>query len=101
MANGKVDVGDNIAHLDAIKSNLLAFAGEGDILVPPDMAKQSIDIVASKDKEFRVAPGGHMGVIIGSKAQDAVWAESIEWLAKRSAKAKNKVRAASRKRRSP
>jgi polyhydroxyalkanoate synthase len=88
LAKGKVQVGDNIAQLDAIESNLLAFAGETDILVPPDMAEQIIDIVASKDKEFRVAPGGHMGVIIGSKAQDAVWAESVEWLAKRSTKAK-------------
>lgn len=88
LAKGKVQVGDNIAQLDAIESNLLAFAGETDILVPPDMAEQIIDIVASKDKEFRVAPGGHMGVIIGSKAQHAVWAESVEWLAKRSTKAK-------------
>ena len=38
-----------------------------------------------RDAEFRVAPGGHMGVIIGSKAQGAVWAQSAEWLAARSA----------------
>jgi polyhydroxyalkanoate synthase len=85
LTKGKVKVGDNIAQLDAIESNLLAFAGETDILVPPDIAKQSIDIIASRDKEFRIAPGGHMGVIIGSKAQNAVWAESVEWLGKRSA----------------
>ena len=92
LTKGKVKVGDNTARIDAIKSNFLAFAGETDILVPPDIAKQSIDIIASKDKEFRVAPGGHMGVIIGSKAQNAVWAESVEWLAKRSAKPKAKSR---------
>ena len=88
LTRGKVKVGDNIARIDAIESNLLAFAGETDILVPPEIAQQSLDIVASKDKEFRVAPGGHMGVIIGSKAQNAVWAESVEWLATRSAKAR-------------
>ena len=48
-------------------------------------AKQGIvDIVASRDTKFTVAPGGHMGVIIGSKAQGKVWAESAAWLGKRS-----------------
>jgi polyhydroxyalkanoate synthase len=98
LTKGKVNVGDNIAQLDAIESNFLAFAGETDILVPPDIAKQSIDIIASRDKEFRIAPGGHMGVIIGSKAQNAVWAESVEWLAKRSAKSKPRAKKKTRPR---
>ncbi len=84
LARGKVDVGDNVAELDKISSNLLAFAGETDILVPAEIAQKIVDIVASKDRDFRLAPGGHMGVIIGSKAQNAVWAESVDWLAKRS-----------------
>jgi polyhydroxyalkanoate synthase len=92
LAKGRVEVSDNVAELDAIESNLLAFAGKTDILVPADIAKKIVDIVASKDKEFRIAPGGHMGVIIGSKAQSAVWAESVEWLAKRSSHAKPKTK---------
>jgi polyhydroxyalkanoate synthase len=100
LAKGRVEIGDNLAELDAIESNLLAFAGETDILVPPEIAEKSVEIVASKDKEFRIAPGGHMGVIIGSKAQNAVWAESAEWLAKRSSKtpsrATRKVRKAAK-----
>ena len=32
-----------------------------------------------------------MGVIIGSKAQDAVWAESVEWLSSRSGEAPAKA----------
>jgi polyhydroxyalkanoate synthase len=84
LAKGRVEVGDNIAELDAIRSNLLVFAGETDHLVPPEIAEKIVEIVASKDKEFRVAPGGHMGVIMGSRAQSKVWAESAEWLAERS-----------------
>ncbi|MCZ6830714.1 MAG: alpha/beta fold hydrolase [Gammaproteobacteria bacterium] len=87
LAKGRVEVGDNLAELDAIESNLLAFAGKTDHIVPPEIAAKSVEIVASKDKEFRIVPGGHMGVIIGSKAQNAVWAQSAEWLAKRSGKA--------------
>ena len=96
LAKGRVEVGDNIAELDAIKSNLLAFAGKTDILVPAAIAEKIVDIVASKDKDFRIAPGGHMGVIIGSKAQSAVWAESVEWLAQRSSLANPKTKARSK-----
>jgi polyhydroxyalkanoate synthase len=94
LAKGKVDVGDRLSELDKIESNLLAFAGETDILVPAEIAEKIVDIVASKDREFRLVPGGHMGVIIGSKAQDAVWAESVEWLAKRSQAKANKPKRA-------
>mgnify|MGYP001825171133 CR=1 FL=1 len=84
LAQGKVTIGERVAHLDEIDASLLAFAGKTDNLVPPDVAAKSVDVVASDDAEFRVAPGGHMGVIIGSKAQSAVWKESAEWLASRS-----------------
>lgn len=90
LAKGKVEISDHLAELDKISSNLLAFAGETDILVPKEIAEKIVDIVASKDKEFRIAPGGHMGVIIGSKAQQAVWAQSADWLAERSARAARK-----------
>ncbi len=96
-----MEIGDNVAELDGIESNLLAFAGETDILVPPEIAQKSIEIVGSKDKEFRIVPGGHMEVIIGSKAQNAVWAESAKWLATRSSitpvRAKRKARKAAKR----
>ena len=97
LAKGRVTIGDRVAELDTIESNLLAFAGKTDHLVPPEVAAKSVEVVASKDSEFRVAPGGHMGVIIGSKAQNAVWAESAEWLASRSA-AQPRKKPAARKR---
>lgn len=84
LAKGRVSIGDRVARLDRIESSLLAFGGETDHLVPPDVAAKVVDVVAADDAEFRVAPGGHMGVIIGSRAQGAVWQESAEWLAERS-----------------
>ena len=86
LATGKVEVGDNLAELDKIESSLLVFAGETDHLVQAAVAEKIVDIVASTDKAFRIAPGGHMGVIIGSRAQNAVWAETVEWLSTRSGK---------------
>jgi polyhydroxyalkanoate synthase len=84
IASGKIQLRDSLVEIDKIKSSLLAFAGKTDALVPESVAKQIIDIVGSKDKAFKLAPGGHMGVILGSKAQKFVWAESAAWLAKRS-----------------
>ena len=72
---------------------LLAFAGETDHLVPEAVARRSVELVASKDKEFRLASGGHMGVIIGGRAQKAVWRESADWLAERSSAGARKARA--------
>ena len=84
LASGRIEIGDKVAELDKISLSMLAFAGETDKLVPPSIAAKIVDIIASKDKEFRVAPGGHMGVILGSKAANAVWAQSAEWLSVRS-----------------
>lgn len=98
LARGTVEFGDNVANLGSIRCSFLGFAGETDNLVSPDVAKCIVDIIASEDKEFRIAPGGHMGVIIGSKARDAVWAESAQWLAERSTKTKSRPRKPSKKR---
>lgn len=85
LAAGKIVIGDRVADLTAIETSLLAFAGETDILVKPPIAEKIMDVVGSQDKTFVVSPGGHMGVILGSKAVDAVWANSVEWLSERSA----------------
>lgn len=84
LASGKIVIGERVAELNKIDSALLVFAGETDILVKSPIAEKIMDVVASTDKTFQVAPGGHMGVILGSKAPNAVWATSVEWLAQRS-----------------
>jgi polyhydroxyalkanoate synthase len=44
LASGRMEVGDQVAELDRIKSSLLAFAGETDILVPAEIARKIVDI---------------------------------------------------------
>lgn len=85
LADGRIELRDgHVADITAISSNFLAYAGKTDALVPAEIASRSVDLVSSEDKEFRVAPGGHMGVILGSKARKAVWAETADWLSTRS-----------------
>jgi poly(3-hydroxyalkanoate) synthetase len=77
-------VGRKISRFRRIRSAMLVFAGESDVLVPASTARGILDLVNAKDKTFELAPGGHMGVILGSGAQAAVWARSADWLVSRS-----------------
>ena len=90
LAEGEIEIGGEVAKLSNITADFLAFAGESDILVPPDIAHKSVELVSSKDKEFIIAPGGHMGVILGSKAEKSVWKITANWLQKRSGLKKGK-----------
>ncbi|HEX4856186.1 MAG TPA: alpha/beta fold hydrolase [Limnobacter sp.] len=80
LARGKVKIGEKFSDLGNITANMLVFAGETDHLVPASMAKKSLKMVTSKDKSFLLAPGGHMGVILGGKAREHVWKQAADWL---------------------
>lgn len=101
LAVGEFRLGKKISRFANIDVPLLAFAGETDVLVGPATARKIMELVASTDKQFVVAPGGHMGVILGSKAQKAVWADTATWLGTRSGNRRKssvgKPEAASRK----
>ncbi len=84
LAKGRIQIGEDFARLENVNANLLAIAGQEDTLATPGAAKRVMDHVSSADKTFRVAPGGHMGILAGSKAPRASWLELAEWLAVRS-----------------
>lgn len=87
MAKGELVLDKRtVARFERIRASLLVFAGERDNLVAASTAEHILDLVSSTDKRFALAPGGHMGVILGSSAQHAVWAQSAAWLGARSAK---------------
>lgn len=84
LAKGQIQIGDDFARLENVNANLLAIAGETDTLATPGAAKRIMDHVSSVDKTFKVTPGGHMGILAGSKAPRASWLELAGWLAARS-----------------
>lgn len=84
LSRGEIQIGDDVARLENVSANLLAIAGQQDTMVTPGAAKRVMDHVSSTDKTFRVIPGGHMGILAGSKAPKASWLELAEWLAQRS-----------------
>ncbi|MGB1949953.1 MAG: alpha/beta fold hydrolase [Marinobacter sp.] len=84
LSNGEIQIGEDVARLGNVNANLLAIAGQEDTLATPGAAKRVMDHVSSTDKTFRVVPGGHMGILAGSKAPSESWLELAEWLAERS-----------------
>lgn len=90
LAKGEVKLGRGrgrkrkTALLDRINCSLLAIAGQSDRIVTLEAARKVLDIIASEDKDFIVAPGGHAGVFAGSRAPATTWAFSADWLSTRS-----------------
>jgi polyhydroxyalkanoate synthase len=54
-------------------------------MVTRDAVVTLMDLVGSADRSFQIVPGGHMGILSGSKASATVWAQTADWLAERSA----------------
>lgn len=43
-----------------------------------------MDLISSIDKQFKIVSGGHMGLVSGSQAPQAVWPVINQWLTERS-----------------
>ncbi len=85
LARGQINLNKTQKSLlDRIDCSLLAIAGTGDKIVSVEAARKVLDIVASTDKDFILAPGGHAGVFGGSKAPGAAWTFAADWLSSRS-----------------
>ncbi|MEE3116717.1 MAG: alpha/beta fold hydrolase [Pseudomonadota bacterium] len=83
-SRGKIQIGDDVARLENVTASVFAIAGETDTLAMPDAVAKIQQHIRSTDVTFRVVPGGHMGILAGSKAPKSSWLELAEWLAERS-----------------
>lgn len=85
MAKGEFALSrSRVSQFANITVPLYVFAGAKDVLVAASTAEHILDVVGSSDKRFEVAPGGHMGVMLGASAQGAVWERAANWLEPRS-----------------
>ena len=84
LSTGVVRFGEQTANLKEVDSALLAVGGQNDNICTVDAVRPVLDLVSSRDKEFVIVPGGHMGIVSGSKAPESVWIKTAEWLAARS-----------------
>ena len=67
-----------------IEQNLLVVTAGADHIAPRRGTLPLLDLVSSADVEHLDRPGGHIGLMAGSRARTDIWPEIAGWLAERS-----------------
>jgi polyhydroxyalkanoate synthase len=70
--------------LSRIRASTLNVIAEEDHITPPCQSEKVLDRVSSHDKELFRIPGGHIGIMAGSRANKQTWPHIEAWLAPRS-----------------
>jgi polyhydroxyalkanoate synthase subunit PhaC len=69
-----------------IEQNLLVVTAGSDHIAPREGTLPLLDLVASEDVTHLDRPGGHIGLMAGSKARKEIWPDISAWLEERSAR---------------
>jgi polyhydroxyalkanoate synthase len=85
LVRGLLRIRGQLADLSRIEQSLLLVTAEGDHIAPPSNSVPLLDLVHSTDVTHLAKPGGHIGLMAGSKARHQIWPELTEWLSERSA----------------
>lgn len=82
LASGRIQGPNRMVDLADVTVPVMNVAGETDVLVPPAAAHHVGDLVPhSPDVRLPLAPGGHLGVLTGTKAPATTWTYLNEFLA--------------------
>lgn len=83
LATGDLVVGDRRVALDRIRCPVLNIAGERDQLVPAANTAALVEHVGSGEASNLVFPTGHLGLLVGLLAHEALWPRVGVWLKSR------------------
>ncbi len=72
--------------LGKIDQNMLVVTAGADHIAPRPGTLPLLDLVASEDVTHLDRPGGHIGLMAGSRARNEIWPDIAEWLEERSAR---------------
>jgi polyhydroxyalkanoate synthase len=84
LARGLLRLRGRPADLHRIRQSLLIVTAEADHIAPPANTVPLLDLVASTDVTHFARPGGHIGLMAGSKAREQIWPDLALWLSERS-----------------
>jgi polyhydroxyalkanoate synthase len=73
-----------LVDLANIDENLLVITAGADHIAPPPGTLPLLDAVSSEDVTHFDRPGGHIGLMAGSKAREQIWPDIARWLSERS-----------------
>ncbi len=89
LIKGQHEVHGQRVDLSNIRAPLLNVVAQYDHLVAQSQAESIMDLVSSEDKELRVIPSTHVGIMASGRARYKLWPEVAEWLAPRSGTAQH------------
>ena len=84
MSQRQLNLCGHLLDLAVIECRVLAFAGDNDAITSIGSASALMSVVSSTDLSFEVVPGGHAGLLTGSRAAHTTWAIAADWLSLRS-----------------
>jgi polyhydroxyalkanoate synthase len=84
LVDGRLRLRGQRVDLRRIEQNLLVVTAGADHIAPRKGTVPLLDLVSSEDVTHLARPGGHIGLIAGTKAKHEIWPELATWLAHRS-----------------
>jgi len=84
LVRGELRLGHRRVDLGRITCPLLLLTAKNDHLVDPPSTEGIRSHVGSRDVKSMMIDAGHVGLVVGGKAQKAFWPQATRWLADRS-----------------
>ena len=84
LVRGRMRLRGRRVDLRAIDQNLLVVTAGADHIAPPPGTAPIFELVSSEDVTHFDRPGGHIGLMAGSRAREEIWPDLAGWLAERS-----------------
>lgn len=84
LIKGEHVIKGNSVDLANIDASLLNIVAKYDHLVAQSQSESIMDMVSSQDKELKVIPSTHVGIMASSSARYKLWPEIATWLGQRS-----------------
>jgi len=83
-AQGRLPMHEAPATLADVTADIMMVYGDNDPLATAEACRALVEHVSSREVEQLLGPGGHMGILSGSKAPTHIWPKVADWLAGRS-----------------
>ena len=84
LAKGQFRLRGRRVDLKNVTCSLLSIAGTQDVICRVPQAEAIMRLASSRDKEFCVLEGGHIGMMTGAEAGQGLWLKVHRWLGARS-----------------
>jgi polyhydroxyalkanoate synthase subunit PhaC len=84
LVRGRMRLRGKRVDLGRIEQNLLVVTAGADHITPRSNTLPLLDLVGSEDVTHLDRPGGHIGLMAGSRARKEIWPDLADWLAQRS-----------------